>query len=157
MEKEIMCCPPFNAEEWDNKLLTWDNKKFVTAKVFTFMFMPINFGSVMTKLMRQVENSGAKTEDYLCLSDHTSKWNMNISLAVDKEIKGANNVTLNGKFYSKVYEGPFNDTAKWCEDFEKDISGKNYKMKKMYMWYTTCPKCAKKYGNNYVVIIAEVE
>jgi len=24
------------------------------------------------------------------------------------------------------------------------------------MWYTTCPKCAKKYGKNYVVIIAEV-
>jgi len=25
------------------------------------------------------------------------------------------------------------------------------------MWYTTCPKCAKVYGKNYVVTIAEVE
>jgi hypothetical protein len=24
------------------------------------------------------------------------------------------------------------------------------------MWYTTCPKCAQKYGKNYVVIIAQV-
>ena len=28
---------------------------------------------------------------------------------------------------------------------------------KMYMWYTTCPGCAKKYGKNYVVIISEVK
>ena len=27
---------------------------------------------------------------------------------------------------------------------------------KMLEWYTTCPKCAKAYGKNYVVIIAEV-
>ena len=30
------------------------------------------------------------------------------------------------------------------------------KMGKGYMWYTTCPKCAKKYGKNYVVILSEV-
>ncbi len=26
-----------------------------------------------------------------------------------------------------------------------------------YMWYTTCPKCAKKYGKNHVVILGAVE
>jgi hypothetical protein len=29
-------------------------------------------------------------------------------------------------------------------------------MKKEYMWYTTCPKCAKKYGKNYVVVVGQV-
>ncbi len=157
MEKESMCCPPFNSAEWDNKSLKWDNKKFITARVFTFMYMPVNFGRVIAKLQRRAEEAGAKLEDYLCLSDHTSSWNMNILLAVDKEVKGAKNVTLNGNFYSKVYEGPFKDTGKWCKDFEDDINKKNFKIKKMYMWYTTCPKCAKKHGKNYVVIVAEVE
>jgi len=157
MEKETMCCPSFNTKEWDNKLFKWDNKKFIKSKVFTFMFMPINFGRVIAKLQRLVEESGAKMEDYLCLSDHTFKWNMDILLAVDREIKGAENVTLTGEFYSKVYEGLFNDTGKWCKDFEEDMNKKNYKIKKMYMWYTTCPKCAKKYGKNYVVIIAEIQ
>ncbi|WP_369688185.1 hydrolase [Anaerophaga thermohalophila] len=23
------------------------------------------------------------------------------------------------------------------------------------MWYTTCPKCAKKYGKNYVAIVGQ--
>jgi hypothetical protein len=26
----------------------------------------------------------------------------------------------------------------------------------MYFFYTTCPKCAKKYGKNYVVILAQI-
>jgi hypothetical protein len=37
------------------------------------------------------------------------------------------------------------------------MNEKSYKIKKWYMWYTTCPKCAKKYGKNYVVVIAEIE
>ena len=28
--------------------------------------------------------------------------------------------------------------------------------KKCYFYYTTCPKCAKVYGHNYVVVFAEV-
>jgi len=76
---------------------------------------------------------------------------------VDKEVQGAKNITLSGKYLSKVYEGDFRDTKKWCDDFETWVKEKNSKVKKWYMWYTTCPKCAKKYGNNYVVIIGEVE
>jgi hypothetical protein len=30
------------------------------------------------------------------------------------------------------------------------------KVRRMYFFYTTCPKCAKKYGKNYVVIFAQV-
>ena len=95
--------------------------------------------------------------DWLCLSDHTSKWKMEVFLAVDKDIPEAENVSLNGKFMSNVYEGDFKNTKAWCDDFEKYVKGNGLSIKKMYMWYTTCPKCAKKYGKNYVVIIAEVE
>jgi len=84
------------------------------------------------------------------------KWNMDLYLAVDKEVPGAENITLSGKFISKVYEGPFKDTGKWCDDLSSYVKGKGMDLKKMYMWYTTCPKCAKKYGKNYVVILGQV-
>ncbi len=29
-------------------------------------------------------------------------------------------------------------------------------MGRNFNYYTTCPKCAKKYGKNYVVILAQV-
>ena len=153
---ETGCCPRFNPESWDCKVIEWKEKKFIKGKVKTFMYMPINFGKVITKLMGKVEKVGAGTPDNLCLSDHTSKWNMDIYLAVDKEIEGAENVTLSGKYLSKVYEGAFKDTGKWSEDYKKYTKEKGFEIMKWYMWYTTCPKCAKKYGENYVVIIARV-
>jgi len=92
----------------------------------------------------------------MVLSEHTSKWNMNLYLAVNKEVSGAENIMLSGKFFSKVYEGNFKDTGIWMKDFENYAKEKGMEVKKMYMWYTTCPKCAKKYGKNYVAIVAQV-
>ncbi len=155
--KETGCCPKFNPEPWEGKVLDWKDKKFIKDSVKTFMYMPINFGGVITRMMKKVDSAGVKTPDMMALSDHTSKWNMDLYLAVEKEIEGAENVTLSGKFLSKVYEGDFKDTGKWGDDFKKYAKAESYKIKKWYMWYTTCPKCAKVYGHNYVVTIAEVE
>lgn len=157
MNKTKECCPKFNPAPWDDKIFQWDNKKFIKDKVFSLFYIPINFGSVIKKLTAKIEKAGAKTPDWMGLSDHTSKWNMDIYIAVDKEIPNAENVTLSGKFFSKVYEGDFKETGKWCKDFGKRAEEKGLKIKKMYMWYTTCPKCAKKYGKNYTVIMARVE
>lgn len=154
---EEICCPPFDPASWDEKMMEWTSKKFVKDKVFTFMYMPVTFGKVMRRLDKRVREAGAVIQDNLALSDHTSKWNMDIYLAVDREVPNVENTTLSGKFYSKVYEGPFSDTAKWCSDFEGVLKTKGMTLKKWFMWYTTCPKCAKKYGKNYVAIVSEVE
>ena len=154
---ENVCCPPFDPTPWEDKLFEWKDKKFVKDSVFTMFYMPMNFGKVMRRLDRKIRESEASIPDWLCLSDHTSKWNMDVYLAVDKEIEGVENTSLCGKFYSKVYEGNFKETGNWCKDFEAVSKSKGLHIKKWFMWYTTCPKCAKKYGKNYVPIIAEVE
>jgi hypothetical protein len=156
-DNNLICCPEFHPELWDDKVFDWQDKKFIKDTVFTFFFMPINFGSVMKRLDERVSKADASIPDFLCLSDHISKWKMDVYLAVDKEIAGAKNITFSGKYFSKVYEGPFKDTGKWCKDFEAESKTKGLNIKKWFMWYTTCPKCAKKYGKNYVAIIAEVE
>lgn len=156
-ETDEICCPKFEPKPWDDQLFEWKDKKFIRDNVFTIFYMPVNFGKVMTRLNKVVNNSGATMPDSLGLLDHTSKWNMDIYLAVDKEIPGAKNTFLSGKYFSKVYEGPFSDTEKWRKDFENVLKSKGFNQKKMYMWYTTCPKCAKKYGKNYVAILANIE
>jgi hypothetical protein len=138
-------------------MLEWKEKAFIKDSVFTLFYIPFNFGKVMKRLDEKVRGAGATMPDWLCLSDHTSKWNMDVYLAVDKEIPGAENTTLSGNFYSKVYEGSFKDTAKWGEDYKRLVKAKGLSIKKWFMWYTTCPKCAKKYGKNYSVIITRVE
>lgn len=156
-ESDTMCCPPFDPALWDGKTLKWEDRRFIRGRVFTFFYMPINFGKVITRLMGMVTKAGATVPDYLCLSDHTSKWNMDLYLATDREVPGTETVTLNGTFLAKVYEGPYQDTGKWCKDYEAYAKEKALDIKKWYMWYTTCPKCAKKYGKNYVAILARVE
>ena len=154
MEKET-CCPKFDPGPWDGKTHEWKDKRFIKDRVRTFFYMPMNFGSVIKKMMGKIEGAGATTPDWMGLADHTSRWNMDLYVAVDKEIPGAENATLSGRFFSKVYEGPFKDTGKWCKDYEAMVKAKNLGVKKWYMWYTTCPKCAKKYGKNYVVIVGK--
>ena len=151
------CCPEFNPELWNDKIIEWDNKVFIREKVCTFMYMPLNMGRVMRKIDRKVRSATAEFQDNMCLSDHNSKWSMDLYVAVNKEISGADNQHLSGKYYSRVYDGDFRETGKWCEDYETHAREKGYTVKKWYMWYTTCPKCAKKYGHNYVVILSQVE
>lgn len=154
---EEICCVEFNPTLWDDKTFTWINKKFITDRISTFFYIPLNFGKVMTRLDLKVRNHDAFIPDMLWLTEHTSPWNMNVLGAVSKEIPNTENVKISGTFYCKVYEGAFGDTKKWCIDFEKSAKAKGYTTKKLYQWYTTCPKCAKKFGKNYVAIFSQID
>lgn len=153
---EDVCCPEFDPEPWDNKVHKWHEKRFISTKVKTFLHIPLGFGKAMTKLTSVISSAHAVFEDAMCLSEHTSMWNMNLYLAVDKYIEGAENISLSGSFYTKVYEGEFKNIGVWMEDFKKVLQEKRIVSRQMYMWYTTCPKCAKKYGQNYVVVVAKI-
>ena len=112
---------------------------------------------VMRKADRAVRAAGGSFTDNMGLSDHTSRWNMNILISVDRVVSGMKNITLTGRYYFRVYDGPFSDTAKWCSDFYEAAKSKGFIVRKLYMWYTTCPKCARKYGRNYVAVAGLVE
>ncbi len=156
-ETDEICCQKFDPKPWDDQFFEWKDKKFIRDNVFTIFYMPVSFGKAMVRLNKAVTNAGAEVPDWLCLSNHTSKWNMDLYLAVDKEIPGAENTSLSGKYFCKVYERPFRDTGKWSEDFKNQLKTKGLAAKKMFTWYTTCPKCAKKYGKNYVAMMAQVD
>ena len=157
MENQSECCPPFDPGPWDDKMITWQDRKFVQDIVTTFLHMPLNFGCVMRRLDRKIRAAGATVPDNLCLSDHYSMWKMNLLVSVDREVADSRNTTLSGNFYTRVYEGPFQDTGKWMKDAKAQAKAKGLKINKLYIWYTTCPKCAKKYGKNYVVLLGEVK
>lgn len=150
------CCPKFNPAPWDGKIFKWENKKFIKDRVFTLFYIPLNFGAAMTRIIKKVREGKAKFVDSMCLSDHTSMWNMNLYLAVNKHIEGAENREISGTFFTKVYEGELKEAGKWGKDFEAYAKSKGYTIKNWYMWYTTCPACAKKYGKNYIVIVGKI-
>ena len=63
--------------------------------------------------------------------------------------------TISGTFLSKVFEGPFRNMRSWIEEMRGFMKAKGKEVRKLYFYYTTCPKCAKQYGKNYVVILAQ--
>ena len=152
---EEICCPRFDPSLWDGKTIEWQNKPFIRAKVRTLFFAPLNLGNVMRQTDEAILAAGGKFIDGMALSEHASMWTMWQYLAVDKPIPGLDNVSLCGRFKVRVYEGPFGDTGKWMQDFEAGMAANNQKTARCLMWYTTCPKCAKKYGKNYVAVLGQ--
>lgn len=152
----IECCPRFNPEPWDGKELTWKDRRFVKDRVRSFLHIPLNFGSVMVRNMQRIEAAGAKLDNVIVLSDENSLWGADVYISVSKEVPNAINVTISGTFLSKVFEGPYQHVRKWIEETKSFVASRGKQLKKLYCYYTTCPKCAKKYGKNYVVILAQV-
>jgi hypothetical protein len=151
-----ICCPPFDPKPWDEATLEWKGKRFVKDRVASFFHIPLNFGSVMKRNMKAIEAIQAKPATPIVLSDENSMWGADVYIEVTRDIPNAAMATISGTFLSKVYEGPYRNMRKWIEDMKSFVSARNKAMKKMYFFYTTCPKCAKKYGKNYVVILAQM-
>ena len=151
------CCSKFNPEPWDEKILTWENKRFVKDRVASFLHIPLNFGAVMTRNVGAIEAANAFAEPMVTLSDENSPWGADVYIEVTRDIPGARMATISGTFLSKVFEGPYRNMRKWIEETKAFVTSKGKNLKKLYFYYTTCPKCAKKYGKNYVVILAETK
>lgn len=156
VEETDECCPRFDREPWDEKELTWESRRFVKDRVRSLLHIPLNFGGVMIRNMAAMESAGAVPEIPVVLSDENSLWGADVYIEVTRDIPGANMVTLSGTFLSKVFEGPYRDMRKWIGEMKAFVQGKGRQIQKLYFFYTTCPKCAKKYGKNYVAILARV-
>jgi effector-binding domain-containing protein len=151
-----VCCPPLEPERWDEQIQEWDNKLFVRAKVTCFLYIPLNFGSRMRKLVPKIEAAGTTMPYGMVLSDQTSPWRMELYIAVDKGVPGMPNVSLSGKYISKVYEAPYKEAGRLYKIFTTWVKEKGLEPGKVYVWYATCPGCAKKYGSNKMVFIAAI-
>ncbi|OGG28943.1 hypothetical protein A2973_01420 [Candidatus Gottesmanbacteria bacterium RIFCSPLOWO2_01_FULL_49_10] len=90
------------------------------------------------------------------LTDENSLWGADIYIDVSKKVPDAQMATLTGTFLTKVFEGPYQNVGKWSEEMKKYVKNKGKNLKKLYFSYTTCPKCAKAYGKNYVVLFAQI-
>jgi len=64
---------------------------------------------------------------------------------------------MSGDYLTKVFEGPYKKAPKWEKEMEVFVENKGKHVKKTYFFYTTCPKCAKFYGKNYLVAVSEIE
>lgn len=150
------CCQPFNPEPWRDKEITWENKIFVKDHVTSFLHVPLNMGKKIIKNMALIEAAGARAPQQLMLTDEKSLWGADIYIDVAKQVPGAQMTTLSGTFLTKVFEGPYKNAGRWAKEMAKYVEAKGRVLEKLYFSYTTCPRCAKAYGKNYVVLLAQI-
>jgi len=106
--------------------------------------------------MKLIEKAGAKAPQQLMLTDEKSLWGADIYIDVVKDVLGAQMATLSGTFLTKVFEGPYQNAGKWAKEMQEYVKNQGKELKKLYFFYTTCPRCAKAYGKNYVVLFAQI-
>lgn len=154
---ETGCCPAFDPAGWDGQTIVFKDKLFAKDKTINFLHMPLNMGSVMNRMYKKVMAADAYPKDYyLLLSHDQSPWRGVHYQAVTKEVPGMETERLSGTYLTKVFEGPYKNAGKWVKEAEEYVKSQGKELKKLYFFYTTCPKCLKHYGKNYVVAFAQV-
>ncbi|TVO74211.1 MAG: hypothetical protein FHK78_14245 [Sedimenticola selenatireducens] len=152
------CCPRFHPEGWDNQALHFKDKLFVRATTNSLFHMPINMGSVFAKTLGAIEKAEATSDtDFIVLSHDPSAWRAEHLFAVTKEVPEQEMVRLSGDYLTKVFEGPYKNMGQWDKAMRDFVKQQGKQTKKSYFFYTTCPKCAKFYGKNYVVAVTQVQ
>lgn len=157
-DNPTQCCPRFNPEGWDGQELHFKDKLFVKARTRSLFHIPINMASVFLRTGKAMEDSHAINENqFIVLTYDPSAWSSEHYFAVTKDVPGQEMVQLSGDYLTRVFEGPYKNAPKWEKEMEAYVKDKGKELKKIYFFYTTCPKCAKVYGKNYVVAVAELQ
>lgn len=151
-----VCCPLINPKEWDGKQFHLDQKPFVVARTVNFLHIPLNIASVFKKTCDKIEAASAGTDDFVLLSDECSPWRGTHYFAVKKDVPGLPLQRISGDFYSRVFEGPYRNAPQWMKEMKQQLEKEGQAFKKIYFYYTACPKCSKEHGKNYVVLLAEL-
>jgi hypothetical protein len=155
MPSETGCCPRFDPAPWADQEIVWQDKLFVKDRVRAFLHIPLNFGKVVVRNLKKIEAAGAG-DKALIVCDENSPWGADMYIGVTREVPGAQTARISGTFLSRVFKGPYKDVGKWGREMRDWVASKGKRVEKLYFYYTTCPKCAKVYGKNYVVLLAKV-
>ena len=154
------CCPKFDPGPWDEKEVAWTDKLFIQDSVPQFLHMPLpgTYHKAVARMWGKIEKAGAAPDkaDFLILAYDPSPWKSELYINATREVPDAVNVRLSGTYLTRVFDGPYQDVPKWIREMSRFVTEKGKAVKKYYLYFTTCPKCAKLYGHNYAVVFAQV-
>lgn len=150
------CCTPFDPAPWRDATVSWKDHRFVHDHVHSFLHVPLDMGRKVTRNKALIDAVDASPEHPLMLCDERSPWGSEIYIEVEKDVPGAEMTTMSGTFRTRVYDGPFSEVGRWAADTRAWVEGQGQEVDRLYFAYTTCPRCAKAYGHNWVVVFARV-
>ena len=158
--KEVYCCPVFDPAQWNEQMLTWENKMFIRGTMFQVLHYPFPgmIRRIMKKLWKQATEAGAETgqADFLMLTYDLSPWKCEFYMSVKQAVPGADNVQLSGTYFTKVFDGPYSMVPKYINEMDILLAQKDMLAKKYYIYSAACPLCDRRYEVNNIVVFAEI-
>ena len=159
--EEKQCCPEFHPEKWDKKTFVWEGKLFIKETIPTLFHIPFPpmIGKKVAKMWEMAEDSGkteVDKEDVLLLFRDPSAFTSELYLSVTGPVPGMDNASISGTFIARVFAGPYNAIPKYMKQMDEYLATKKKTAKDYYVHYAYCPKCAEKFGNNYMILFAQV-
>jgi hypothetical protein len=150
------CCARFNPQGWDGTHLHFERKPFVRATTHSIAHVPLDMGRVFTRVQTNIDRAGAQDpHQMLVLSRDTSAFHGEHLFAVTRHVPGEEMTTLSGEFTTRVFNGPYAKVRDWHRTLTDDATAHGAPAKAIWFFYTTCPKCARAYGQNYVVGVTQ--
>lgn len=155
------CCPEFDPGPWDQKTHVWTDKPFIkdSMRVFFHIPWPPAIARLLGRMWDKVvkAQAAADKKDVLVLATDPTPWRTEWYMSVTQDVPDAENVRLSGTFVTRVFDGPYNAVPKWIKQMDQSLAQDGKKATKYYFHYTSCPKCAKLRGHNYVVAFAQID
>jgi hypothetical protein len=155
---ETGCCAVPNVADWDRVTVEFDAQPFIRRHTRSVMHVPLDMSRVMTGLDTTARSAGVTMppDRAMVLSRELSAWRAEQLYAVTAPVAGADNVTLDGRFASAAFEGPYGQSAAWVAEARDFARTQGEPGEETYVFYTTCPRCAKHYGRNDVIVLVPV-
>jgi hypothetical protein len=151
------CCAKFNPAGWDDQEMHFDRKQFVRATTRSIAHVPLNMGRVFSRVQTHIAGAGAgDPSQMLVLSRDPSAFAGEHLFAVTRDVPDEEMTTLSGDFLTQTFEGPFSEVQTWYDVMKAKAHAKGRTPGEVWFFYTTCPKCAKAYGQNPVVGVVEL-
>lgn len=157
-ENTTGCCPVFNVDWRQDATITLTDQKFIVWTTWNFMYVPLNMKQMMWRIWKDIQEADASPDQShrMMLSHDLSPRKSKHYFSVTKDIPWAETVTLPWTYITKVFEWPYKNMRWRMQEMKQHIEWREKQIEKIFAFYTTCPVCAKKYGKNYVVLLAKV-
>ena len=145
---------------WNEKTSEWKRKPFLVKRIPQLFHVPLPgaYAKAIGSLYAEAQEHGIACDqkDFFMLTRDISAWKAEILLGVSESKAGLDMHDLDGTFVSKVFDGPFNKIPAYLEEMKAFLNKEGKSARDCYFWYPYCPKCAQKYGHNWIIIFAQV-
>ncbi|MBN2859141.1 MAG: hypothetical protein JXK93_02620 [Sphaerochaetaceae bacterium] len=151
------CCPVFDPAGWDDTEFSFSGLTFISVPTRSFLHVPLDMGRMMNRAQKAIETAQAAADNrYLMLSQELSMWKALHYILVTANVPGYQTTTIEGIWYASVFDGPFSSMGTWMKEIRSRVEARGATPTRHLAFYTTCPRCARVYNHNYVVLFAQI-